>query len=201
MTLSQSKDSKERLMAAAIELMASRGYKGVSTKEIASAAGVSEMTLFRQFGSKKNLLDQAVDRYHYAAEMERFFQDAIVWELRADLTRISRLYHDIMHRNRHLFLIVLKDDELTDIRERAQQHPRKLLALLTGYLADMRERQAVTDMDVQAQAIAFMWMNYGAFMAGLFGASPIADRSMESILAGGVDSFVRAWSAVPEQSI
>lgn len=182
-------------MAVAIELMAARGYKGVSTKEIAAAAGVSEMTLFRQFGSKKNLLDQAVERHHYAAEMERFFQEAIVWEVRRDLLHISRLYHDIMNRNRQLFLIVLKDDELTDIRERAQQHPRKLLELLTGYLAAMRERGAVVDMDVQAQTIAFMWMNYGAFMAGLFGASPIANQSAEAVLAGGVESFVRAWTS------
>ncbi|TYP74048.1 AcrR family transcriptional regulator [Paenibacillus methanolicus] len=182
-------------MAAAIELMANRGFKGVSTKEIAAAAGVSEMTLFRQFGSKKNLLDQAVDRHHYSAEMELFFREDIVWDLAQDLHQISRLYHDIMNRNRHLFLIVLKDDELTDIRERAQQHPRKLLELLTGYLADMRERQAVIEMDVQAQAMAFMWMNYGAFMAGLFVASPIADRGAEAVIAGGVETFARAWAA------
>ncbi|MFC4099803.1 TetR/AcrR family transcriptional regulator [Paenibacillus xanthanilyticus] len=194
MAASHNGSSKERLMTAAIELMAARGYKGVSTKEIAAAAGVSEMTLFRQFGSKKNLLDQAVDRHHYAAEMELFFRDAIAWDLGPDLHRISRLYHDIMNRNRHLFLIVLKDDDLTDIRERAQQHPRKLLELLTGYLADMRQREAVIEMDVQAQAMAFMFMNYGAFMAGLFVATPIADRQSEAVIAGGVETFVRAWT-------
>lgn len=185
-------DNKNKLMLAAIDLMAEKGYKGVSTKEIAAAAGVSEMTLFRNFGSKQNLLEKAVDHYHYSIEMTNVFHEKIIWELRADLLMISQMYFEIMERNRKLFLIVLKDDELFEIREKAQKHPRILLELLTNYFTDMQKRKKMVATDAETQAITFMWMNYGAFMSQLFGASSITKIPMHDFIKSSVELFVRA---------
>ncbi|MCY7483654.1 MULTISPECIES: TetR/AcrR family transcriptional regulator [Paenibacillus] len=190
----QTLDSKSRLMLAAIDLMAEKGYKGVSTKEIASAAGVSEMTLFRNFGSKLNLLENAVDRYHYSVEMTRIFNETVTWDLRKDLLGISQMYHEIMDRNRKLFLIVLRDDELIEIREKAQKHPRKLLELLTQYFTDMQSRNRMIQIDAETQAITFMWMNYGAFMTQLFGATTITKVSLQAFIESSIELFVRGVS-------
>lgn len=43
-------------MAAALELFAAKGYEATSASEIASRAGVSEMTFFRHFPTKSSLL-------------------------------------------------------------------------------------------------------------------------------------------------
>ncbi|EJW19271.1 TetR/AcrR family transcriptional regulator [Paenibacillus alvei] len=190
----QTLDSKSRLMLAAIDLMAEKGYKGVSTKEIASAAGVSEMTLFRNFGSKLNLLENAVDRYHYSVEMTRIFNETVTWDLGKDLLGISQMYHEIMDRNRKLFLIVLRDDELIEIREKAQKHPRKLLELLTQYFTDMQSRNRMIQIDAETQAITFMWMNYGAFMTQLFGATTITKVSYQAFIESSIELFVRGVS-------
>lgn len=48
--------TRERLIRAALELMSDRGYEGAATADIASRAGVSEMTLFRHFPTKAALL-------------------------------------------------------------------------------------------------------------------------------------------------
>lgn len=178
-------------MLAAIDLMAEKGYKGVSTKEIAAAAGVSEMTLFRNFGSKFNLLEKAIDRYHYSIEMTRIFNEKVTWDLRTDLLMFSRMYHEIMDRNRKLFLIVLRDDELIEIRERAQKHPRKLLELLTNYFTEMQSRNRMIQTDAETQAITFMWMNYGAFMTQLFGASTITKVTLPVFIESSIELFVR----------
>ncbi|WP_338134815.1 TetR/AcrR family transcriptional regulator [Paenibacillus alvei] len=190
----QTLDSKSRLMLAAIDLMAEKGYKGVSTKEIASAAGVSEMTLFRNFGSKLNLLENAVERYHYSVEMTRIFNETVTWDLRKDLLGISQMYHEIMDCNRKLFLIVLRDDELIEIREKAQKHPRKLLELLTQYFTDMQSRNRMIQIDAETQAITFMWMNYGAFMTQLFGATTITKVSLQAFIESSIELFVRGVS-------
>lgn len=184
-------DNKSRLMLAAIDLMAEKGYKGVSTKEIASAAGVSEMTLFRNFGSKFNLLETAVDRYHYSIEMVQIFKEKVTWDLREDLLTISQMYHEIMDRNRKLFLIVLRDDELIAIREKAQKHPRTLLELLTNYFTEMQSKHRMIQTDAETQAITFMWMNYGAFMTQLFGASKITNVTLPTFIASSIELFVR----------
>lgn len=190
----QTLDSKSKLMLAAIDLMAEKGYKGVSTKEIASAAGVSEMTLFRNFGSKLNLLENAVDCYHYSIEMTRIFNEKVTWDLRKDLLTISQMYHEVMDRNRKLFLIVLRDDELIEIREKAQKHPRKLLELLTQYFTDMQSRNRMMQTDAETQAITFMWLNYGAFMTQLFGASTITTVSLQAFIESSIELFVKGVS-------
>jgi AcrR family transcriptional regulator len=46
----------ERLQTAAIHLFAINGYDSTSVAEIAAAAGVSEMTFFRYFRAKENVL-------------------------------------------------------------------------------------------------------------------------------------------------
>jgi AcrR family transcriptional regulator len=53
----------ERIHQAAFELMSDKGYTAVSTREIALRAGVAEITIFRQFTSKKNLFRQIAERH------------------------------------------------------------------------------------------------------------------------------------------
>ena len=48
--------TRQRLLEAALALFEARGYAQTTTAQIAEAAGVSEMTLFRHFPSKDRLL-------------------------------------------------------------------------------------------------------------------------------------------------
>ncbi|MCA1291969.1 TetR/AcrR family transcriptional regulator [Paenibacillus sp. alder61] len=190
-TKSSVNKTKDKLMTQAIELMAEKGYKGVSTKEIAAAAGLSEMTLFRNFGSKMKLLESAIDRYHYSVEMSKIFEENIQWDLKADLVMIGRMYHEMMDRNRKLFLIVLRDEELKDIRENAQKHPLTLLELLKNYFQEMQHKGKMIPTDAEAQAIHFMWMNYGAFMSRLLGGPSMSRFSISAFIESSTDLFVR----------
>ena len=53
-------ETKERILKAALKLFAANGYKGATTRAIAKEAGVSELTLFRSFKTKENLLNEVV---------------------------------------------------------------------------------------------------------------------------------------------
>ncbi|AOT69747.1 TetR/AcrR family transcriptional regulator [Geosporobacter ferrireducens] len=48
--------TEERIIQAAIEIFAQKGYNGTTTKEIAVKAGVAEGTIFRYFPKKQDLL-------------------------------------------------------------------------------------------------------------------------------------------------
>ena len=52
--------TRRRLLEAAATAFSRRGYHGTATAEIAAAAGVSEPTLFKHFGSKQALLVAAL---------------------------------------------------------------------------------------------------------------------------------------------
>lgn len=55
--LSKKETSKQqKVVEAAITMFAEKGYANTSTSEIAKAAGVSEGTIFRHYGTKENLL-------------------------------------------------------------------------------------------------------------------------------------------------
>jgi AcrR family transcriptional regulator len=51
---------RARMLAAARDVFAERGYAGATTKQIAERAEVGEVLLFRHFGSKAGLFDEAV---------------------------------------------------------------------------------------------------------------------------------------------
>jgi AcrR family transcriptional regulator len=53
---------RDDLLAAAARVYAEAGYRGATTRRIALAAGVNEITLFRHFGSKDSLLREALTR-------------------------------------------------------------------------------------------------------------------------------------------
>ena len=53
---------KDQLLEAALQVYAESGYHGATTRRIAAAAGVNEVTLFRHFGSKDVLLREALWR-------------------------------------------------------------------------------------------------------------------------------------------
>ena len=51
---------RQLLLDAARHMFAERGFKGSSTRDIAELAGVTEVMIFRHFGSKANLFREAV---------------------------------------------------------------------------------------------------------------------------------------------
>jgi AcrR family transcriptional regulator len=53
-------EPRQRLIDAAIEVFGECGFRGATTRRIADAAGVNEVTIFRLFGSKSALLEEAV---------------------------------------------------------------------------------------------------------------------------------------------
>jgi AcrR family transcriptional regulator len=50
-------DTRIKIIEASIHIFSEKGYLGTSTKAVAESAGVSEMTLFRKFKTKKNLFE------------------------------------------------------------------------------------------------------------------------------------------------
>ncbi|WP_044642076.1 TetR/AcrR family transcriptional regulator [Risungbinella massiliensis] len=190
---SKNLSSSDKLLLAAIDLIAEKGYKGVSTQEIASAAGLSEKTLFRHFGSKRNLLESAFDRFHYAEEMTKLFSEKLVWDLQTDLLLISRTYHEMMNRNRKMIMISIKEEgHLPGFLERTQKHPRQLLEILTNYFNTMYEKKKLIQTDPQLQAMLFMMMHFGAFMNNLDANTNFSTISLEAFITESVQTFARA---------
>ncbi|WP_037464842.1 TetR/AcrR family transcriptional regulator [Shimazuella kribbensis] len=191
--MSRKLQNQDKMLLSAIELIAEKGYKGVTTQEIAKHAGFSEKTLFRNFGTKLNLLLTAYDRFHYGAEMTALFHEKLVHDLPTDLKLISKTYHDLMNQNRKLIMISIKDEHLMDVlKDKAQNHPRQLLRILTEYLTQMQMEQKIReDINPESLALAFMMMNFGAFMNNLDVEKSIYNMSLDTFVKDSVQIFVQ----------
>lgn len=55
-----SEPTRQQILDAAAQVYAEAGFRGATTRRIAEVAGVNEVTLFRLFGSKANLIDEVI---------------------------------------------------------------------------------------------------------------------------------------------
>lgn len=62
--------SRQKLLEAAARVFAESGFRGATTRRIAEAAGVNEVTLFRLFGNKSHLLSEAMQCLHHELKVE-----------------------------------------------------------------------------------------------------------------------------------
>jgi AcrR family transcriptional regulator len=60
-------DIREKILQAAMKVYAESGFRGATTRRIAQEAGVNEITLFRQFGTKDALVKAALKVAHHQA--------------------------------------------------------------------------------------------------------------------------------------
>ena len=67
--------SRKRIVKSALSLFSAQGITAATTKQIAEKAGVNEVTLFRQFGSKQGLLLSVLQEAPIAEKMQAALAD------------------------------------------------------------------------------------------------------------------------------
>src|SRR5246127_699279 len=92
--------TREHLLDAAAQTFSRDGIQGATTREIAWRAGVNEVTLFRHFKSKEQLLGAVLQR-GLAAEAA-ILDEHSSWKenLRESLEKYARHYYSLLHKNK-----------------------------------------------------------------------------------------------------
>ncbi|WP_428908037.1 TetR/AcrR family transcriptional regulator [Niallia sp. Krafla_26] len=161
--------TSDKILKVAIELMASKGYKGATTKLIAEKANVSEMTVFRQFKTKRKILEEAIDRYYYTIQFKELFKERIVYDLEKDLMMVAKLYHKLMKNNKNVIKIAIQEgNNVKGLLDQVNKHPRQLKELLVQYFNEMRDKNLIIEDDYEAKAMNFLYLHYGIFISRSF---------------------------------
>lgn len=182
----------EKILKVAIDMIASKGFKGATTKQIAEKAAVSEMTLFRHFPNKKKILEAAIDRYYYSFQMKELFEHKLIWNLEKDLLMIAETYHTIMKKNKNVIKIAIQEGHnVPGLLEQVNKHPRQLKDLIVKYLQEMNQRGLITASDYELTAMNFLYMSYGLFISRSFvSGETITSLSEEDVIKGSVQVFI-----------
>lgn len=191
-----SSPTRERLLDAAYRVCAERGLQSATTREIAEAAGVNEVTLFRHFGNKEKLLAALFAR-SVSAQNESFTApEAESHDLAQDLLRYAQRLDRILFENEALIRTLL--GETRRYPEQAKQvisdSVKPMKQRLTEYLqAAQNEGKVRRDVALAPAIDTFT----GFLLAGMLrrtGGLKCLDYSQEEYVTTGVDLFVRGIS-------
>lgn len=194
MTYPAATPTTDRVIAAANDLFAERGYANTTTRAIAEKAGVNEVTLFRRFGSKAGILrawaeDAAADMAGFAIAEVKEPQD-----LRSTLDALAQLeVRSALTRGGAAMRLAFDAATVPEVAEVLGDGPRANLTGLAGFL---RERQVAgelrDDIDPHVMAEAFFSLTSSVVMIRtvLVPDGQPYDLSPEAVVSQLVDLFL-----------
>jgi AcrR family transcriptional regulator len=188
-----SEDTRQRIIAAALKLFGQIGYTQASTRLIAETAGVNEVTLFRHFGSKRNLLMACTETFN-AGGFAATFETQLSGDYTDDIARMARLQMQNTAENLDVLRLLLSDTRtVPELREAMRSGGSGNLALVASYFQRQIEAGIVRP-DLQAEALAWAFdslFSTPVIFANLFNESETPVLPDERTLQALVDLFVR----------
>lgn len=160
----------DRILDAAMRVFVEVGLRGATTRRIAEEARVNEVTLFRRFGSKEQMLIAALQR-------QRELQGPSLPDEPADpFSELVCWCEAHVHKLRHVRLLIRSTlnamDTHPELCQAAHDGPRRVHAELSAYLQRLRERgMADPDLDVETATSLLM----GALFAETVGKPVLPD--------------------------
>jgi AcrR family transcriptional regulator len=189
-------DARERILAAALEVFAEAGTRGATTRRIADRAGVNEVTLFRQFGSKDVLLREAIQWAAEQIPVQGLPEDPRDPE--AELTVWCREHLRGMYQARALLRTSMGEFETNpEVSARACEVPTRVARELEHYVKRLRDRR-ITDPDFDSRGAAALLT--GALFSDAVSRDIMPGRypySLDESASMYVRLFLRAIGAQP----
>jgi len=190
---SSATDSRQRIIDAALRLFAEQGLDGTTTKQIATDAGVNEVTIFRIFGTKQELFHTVVAQMLPLRDIRESVNFDAEGRLDEVMLRNAKVVMRILSANRHVIQMMV--GELWRHPELSEKVFQAVMTPMVEFLADKFERlmdagrMRRTDPMVAARAWIGMIQSYFIFNYMLRAAPPSPD-SEDIALKGFVEVFL-----------
>lgn len=185
--------TKDKILNAAIDVMHLKGYSSATVREIAAKADVSEMTLFRKFSNKQELLNGIIEKYSFTFSMKKIFTEKLTYDLAKDLDTVSKTYQTFMEKNKKIVLLAYKECNIHDEISKGLTANRKLIKVyLVDYLSEMKKRGKISEsIDSDLQVMNFLWMNLGYFSSQFISGKKVAAVPVDDFIESSVKVFAK----------
>lgn len=190
----------ERIIQAAAQMFIQHGYEGATTRLIAVAAQVNEVTIFRQFGNKENLFMEAVERYLLLPGIDPVLKGPLSGDTHQDLQLVGRYYLTAVLKNRRAVLMAYNEAQRSvEVRRFVARSAQRQRQLLGKYLRQQVELGAVrplSDPELAAHSFLGMLLAYALNQILLEEITP--QKPVEEVAAQLVELFLNGIQAAPE---
>ena len=187
-------DTSRKIVEAAMRLVREKGYTATTTKEIAQVAGVNECTLFRKFGSKKDIVLAGVSKAAWRANITPELFADVKWELQQDLEMFMEAYMARMTPDFVNLSIGLRAPQLyEETAPFIMKVPEAFISALTDYLQKMQELGRLPGFGrevLEARVLAFFSAAFGyVFLKASFG-DKLSGVEQQAYIKSSVDMFI-----------
>jgi AcrR family transcriptional regulator len=189
-------ETRQRILQAAAQLFAEQGYARATTRALAAAAGVNEVTLFRHFGSKQGLFSAIIEAYA-APALNTAMTAQLTGDYRHDLLVMgNHVLRAMLERRNAMHLMLCEAEHFPEVRQVLAENPRQLRQALAGYLQQQMARGRVRPLHAEAAAQAF-WGMFFAYTISLWLLDEPLDPELdaEELVEQFVDIFVEGTLA------
>jgi AcrR family transcriptional regulator len=156
-----SEETTDKILRAFLSLAAERGMSAITTREIAAAAGVNEVTVFRHFGGKATLAREAVRRFSPAAQLDGYRSGIDTSSPQAAMDGLLRCLGELqalLTQRPELLQFGLGDaTRYPDLTDDLKEIPAAARRLLTRAF-DQARHQLRDDVSIDAEVIGFLGM-------------------------------------------
>jgi AcrR family transcriptional regulator len=168
-------ERRSRLIEAAVDLFSRRGFEGAATKQIADAAGVHEVLLFRDFGSKQGLYTAILDHKAKESRTEESLEELRTLAERKDdrefvrclIGKILDGYRNDPRYQRLMLYAALEGHEISKLFNETRGRP--IFGFLTKYVEQRQKDGAFESGDPRAIVFAIIGLpTYYAIVRRLF---------------------------------
>lgn len=144
------KTVEERILDAAMVIFSKNGYNGATTIKIAEKAGVNEITIFRKFKSKENLLKTVIQKNQ--SETLETLDYILCMEKSADVEDCIKtlgitLNQFLDERMDFVFMMATEGRKRPEIMDLFTQFRRKLIGHLSEYFQEQINQGNIRKLD------------------------------------------------------
>jgi len=181
--------TEQRILDAALKVFASEGYTGATTRRIAEEANVAEVTLFRKFHSKENLLKEVLIKNRASSSslddyLSRIKEDT---DFQIDLCILGKKILDIMRDKKrggkyHMFMLMLFEEgrRRPEVAEILSSVFQMNIARLSEYFEMQIRNGKMRNVNPRSTALAFIsYFAHISLLTGVFGDSFLGDTDKE----------------------
>ncbi len=157
--------TKQQLLEATLKLISEKGYLGATTREISREAGVTELTLFRHFGTKERLFEELLKSYTFLPKLKEILPELDQLAYEDALTLVATNFLLTMKERKAMMKILLTEVHLypEKIRNTYASFVNESRAMLASYFVSRQKKGLLKNVSPEIAVRAFMGMLFNYF--------------------------------------
>ena len=185
--------TKQKLLKATLKMISEKGYLGATTREIARQAGVTELTLFRHFGTKEQLFEELLQSYTFLPKLRELLPELDSLPYDEALTLVATRFLLTLKERKSMLKIFFSEIHLYPdrIKRIYISFLDEMRSTLASYFAALQKKGVLRQVSAETAAAAFFGMLFNYFRSEeIMKENGMTRQRMEKRVKEFVDIFI-----------